>query len=114
VRQLSRDHEPNALAKWATQLWLQFKRLVMWRAVGLLKNEATMIRRKYFFSVKVAHNDGSGHYSWWHTILNTKSWLRDVDHVLASGRNMAKEILESKIDRDIDSSDIEVVSLNRI
>ena len=83
-------------------------------ASGLLKNEAKMIRRKYFFSAKVAHNDGSGRYSWWHTILSTKSWLRDVDHVLASGRSMAKEILESKLDREIDSSDIEVISLNRI
>ena len=73
-----------------------------------------MIKRKYFFSVKVAHNDDSGNYSWWNAILNTKRWIQNKDELLLSVRELAAEELQHKVKRDICFDDIEVLALNKI
>ena len=73
-----------------------------------------MIKRTYFFSVKVAHNDDSGKYSWWNAILNTNCWRDDKNYVLGQVRLLAFDELQPRLDRVIDQSDIEVLALNRI
>jgi len=73
-----------------------------------------MIKRKYFFSVKVAHNNDSGEYSWWNAILNTKGWSQNTDELLLTVRELSQEELQGKLSREITPSDIEVITLNRI
>jgi len=60
-----------------------------------------MIKRKYFFSVKVSHDDGSGKYSWWNGILNTRGWAQDKDELLIYIRDMAVNELHQKVSRKI-------------
>jgi hypothetical protein len=73
-----------------------------------------MIKRKYFFSVKVSHNNKTGEYSWWNAILHTKSWLQDADKLLLTVRELSQEELQGKLSRDITPDDIEVLALNRL
>ena len=73
-----------------------------------------MIKRKYFFSVKVAHNNSTGEYSWWNAILNTKAWLQNTDELLLTVRELAQEELQGKLSRDITPNDIEVIALNKL
>jgi hypothetical protein len=73
-----------------------------------------MIKRKYFFSVKVAHNNNTGEYSWWNAILNTKGWKQNSDELLLTVRELAQEELQGKLSREIEPSDIEVIALNRV
>tara|TARA_R110000787_G_scaffold31073_1_gene82766 strand:- start:99 stop:320 length:222 start_codon:yes stop_codon:yes gene_type:complete len=73
-----------------------------------------MIKRKYFLSVKVAHNDNTGNYSWWNTIINTKGWTQSGDDMLISAREFSVEELQPKLTRRICEQDIEVLALNRI
>jgi hypothetical protein len=73
-----------------------------------------VIKRKYFFSVKVAHNDNTGKYSWWNSILNTTCWKQDPNELLITVRELAAKELQSKLNREIKQSDIEVIALNRI
>ena len=73
-----------------------------------------MIKRKYFFSVKVAHNNNTGEYSWWSAILNTKRWAQDTDELLLTVRELAQEELQGKLSRDITPNDIEVLALNKL
>ena len=73
-----------------------------------------MIKRKYFFSVKVAHNDNSGKYSWWHTVYTHKSLFKEEDQVMVNIRCESASYLSEKVPRDISQGDIEIISLNRI
>ena len=73
-----------------------------------------MIKRKYFFSVKVAHNNNTGEYSWWSAILNTKGWLQNTDELLLTVRELGQEELQGKLSREITPNDIEVIALNKL
>lgn len=73
-----------------------------------------MIKRKYFFSVKVAHNNNTGNYSWWSAILSTKAWVQNTEELLLAVRELAQEELQGKLERRITSGDIEVLALNKI
>lgn len=73
-----------------------------------------MIKRKYFFSVKVAHNNNTGEYSWWSAILNTKAWVQNADELLLTVRELAQEELQGKLSREITPNDIEVIALNKL
>ena len=72
-----------------------------------------MIKRKYFMSCKVAHNDNTGEYSWWNTNITTITWFKDED-LLIKARTMSLDVLQDKVKRKIAESDIEVLALNRI
>ena len=73
-----------------------------------------MIKRKYFFSVKVAHNNNTGECSWWSAILNTKGWLQNTDELLLTVRELGQEELQGKLSREITPNDIEVIALNKL
>ena len=73
-----------------------------------------MIKRKYFFSVKVAHNNNTGEYSWWSAILNTKGWRQNTDELLLAVRELSQEELQGKLSREITPNDIEVIALNKL
>ncbi|MCP4325987.1 MAG: hypothetical protein GY787_29970 [Alteromonadales bacterium] len=73
-----------------------------------------MIKRKYFFSVKVAHNNNTGEYSWWSAILNAKAWVQNADELLLTVRKLAQEELQGKLSRQITPNDIEVIALNKL
>jgi len=73
-----------------------------------------MIKRKYFFSAKVAHNNKTGEYSWWNAILNAKGWYQNPDELLLTVRELTQKELQGKLSREIQPSDIEVIALNRI
>ena len=73
-----------------------------------------MIKRRYFVSVRIAHNDGSGQYSWWNTIINTCGWKADPDGLLCSVRELSTGELNHKVPRAINDLDVEVIALNKI
>ena len=73
-----------------------------------------MIKRKYFFSVKVAHNNGTGTYSWYQNIIHYSSWVPNQQMLLDDLRENSAETLNERVAREIDSSDIEVIAFNRI
>ena len=73
-----------------------------------------MIKRTYFFSVKVAHNDGSGKYSWWNSNLNKTSWMADADAALRAVRVLSAKELKDKVGRDVYPDEVEVIAFNRV
>ena len=73
-----------------------------------------MIKRTYFFSVKVAHNDNSGQYSCGNGIISTKGWRDDKKYILGEVRLLAVYELSGRLKRTIDQNDIEVIALNII
>ncbi len=73
-----------------------------------------MLKRKYFLSVKVAHNDNTGQYSWWNTTFITKGWKEDVEQLLTECRETAADVLSNLLEREIDEKDIEVIAFNRV
>jgi hypothetical protein len=73
-----------------------------------------MIKRTYFLSAKVAHNDCSGEYSWWNTNFTTTGWFAlKPDELLYQSRALAVNTLMHKVKRDIVEGDIEVLALNK-
>ena len=72
-----------------------------------------MILRKYFFSVKVAHNNDTGLYSWFHSIVNYKSWRSDPEYILESIRQHSIEALSVEMHRSISMGEIEILSVAR-
>ena len=73
-----------------------------------------MIMRKYFFSVKVAHNNDTGKYSWFHSIINYKSWRSDPDFILEAIRQHSIEALSVEMSRTISIGEIEILSVGRV
>lgn len=73
-----------------------------------------MIKRKYFFSVKVAHNNDSGHYSWWHSIVTQKSFIADPENLMREIRSSSVAMLRNEVPRDFTPNDVEIIALNRV
>lgn len=73
-----------------------------------------MIMRKYFFSVKVAHNNDTGKYSWFHSIVNYKSWRSDPDFILEAIRLHSIEALSVEMHRSISMGEIEILAVSRV
>lgn len=73
-----------------------------------------MITRKYFYSVKVAHNDDTGNYSWHHSVVTITSWFADLDELMIDIRRQSANVLRPRLERPIKEQDIEIVSLNRV
>lgn len=73
-----------------------------------------MITRKYFYSVKVAHNNDTGDYSWHHSIATTTGLTVDFDVLMIDIRRQGALLMQSRIERPIEEKDIEIVSLNRV
>ena len=73
-----------------------------------------MLTRTYFFSAKVAHNDGTGNYSWCHSITVRKGWREDNVKILKEIRDYCLHELSPKMDRSITGDDVELISLSRI
>ena len=73
-----------------------------------------MIKRKYYFSVKVAHNDNSGEYSWWNNIIVTSGWFANPQQALDDLRDAAVNELCARVTRDIYTEDIEIISFSRV
>lgn len=73
-----------------------------------------MIKRKYFFSVKVAHNNDSGHYSWWHSVVTQKSLFAEPENLVRDIRNSSVMFLRDEVPRDFTPDDVEIIALNRV
>ena len=73
-----------------------------------------MIKREYFISAKVAHNDNSEDYSWWYATFTTTGWRDDTVTLMRQLREDAVEIMQKKVERKITEQDIEILSFNRI
>lgn len=73
-----------------------------------------MIKRKYFFSVRVAHNDDSGDYSWWHDMITRTSLMPEQEETMEVIRREAMVVLADRVPRRISRTDVEFVSFNRI
>ena len=73
-----------------------------------------MIKRKYFFSVKVAHNNDSGQYSWWHSVVTQKSLFADPENLIREIRSSAVAMLRNEVPRDFTPDDVEIIALNRV
>jgi hypothetical protein len=73
-----------------------------------------MIKRKYFFSVKVAHNNDTGKYSWFHSIVNYKSWRSNPEFILKAIRQHSIEALSVEMHRSISMGEIEILSVSKV
>jgi len=73
-----------------------------------------MIKRKYFFSVKVAHNNDSGQYSWWHSVVTQKSLFADPENLIREIRSSAVAMLRNEVPRDFKPDDVEIIAFNRV
>ncbi len=74
-----------------------------------------MITRKYFVSAKVAHNNGTGEYSYYNGVMNFKSWLpMNAGEMVEMTRDEMELILTPYVDREIASNDVELLAFNRI
>ena len=73
-----------------------------------------MIKRQYFFSVKVAHNNDTGKFSWFHSIITYKSWRSDPEFILTSIRQHSIEALSVEMSRTISMGEIEIISVSRV
>ena len=73
-----------------------------------------MIKRQYFLSSKVSHDNGTGDYSWLNTIINTKSWFENKDDLLLTCRELSKAEFDGIVERDLCEYDIQVLALNKL
>ena len=73
-----------------------------------------MLKRKYFFSVKVSHDNGTGLYSWYSGMVTKVSWLKDEEQLLDDIRALGADMLEDMVDRDINKNDIQLLSVNKL
>ena len=73
-----------------------------------------MIERKYFFSVKVAHNDGTGNYSWWHNFVTHTSLLPNPDLVMKRVRSDCISMLSDEVPHRFCGDDIEFLAFSRV
>ncbi len=73
-----------------------------------------MIKRKYFFSVKVAHNDNTGNYSWWHDFVTHTSLIAQPELVMRSIRSNCIAMLSNEVPHRISRDDIEFLAFNRV
>jgi hypothetical protein len=72
-----------------------------------------MIKRKYFFSVKVAHNNNAGDYSYWHDFVTHKSLFPNQEMVMKQIRSDCKSVLNDEVPRRFCGDDVEFLAFNR-
>lgn len=73
-----------------------------------------MIKRKYFFSVKVSHNDNTGNYSWWHDFVTHTSLTAQPEYVMKSIRSECISMLSDEVPHRFSRDDIEFLAFNRV
>ena len=73
-----------------------------------------MINRKYFFSVKVAHNNGSGLYTWWHDFITYKSLHANPELVIKQIRSDCISRLSGEVPHRFCGDDVEFLAFNRV
>ena len=73
-----------------------------------------MINRKYFFSVKVAHNDSTGNYSWWHDFVTHKSLFSEPEEVMKQIRSHCISMLSEEVPRRFCGDEVEFIAFNRV
>jgi|LGVF01.2.fsa_nt_gb hypothetical protein len=74
-----------------------------------------MIKRTYFVSAKMAHNNNTGKYSYWNGVMNIKSWLPlSADDLVICARGMAHNEITPLLERSTDHDDVELLALNEI
>lgn len=73
-----------------------------------------MINRKYFFSVKVCHNNDTGNYSWWHDFVTYKSLFADPEMVIKQIRSDCIPMLSDEAPRRFCGDDVEFLAFNRV
>ena len=73
-----------------------------------------MIERKYFFSVKVAHNNNTGNYSWWHDFATHTSLTPQPEFVMKSIRSKCISMLSDEVPHRFSRDDIEFLAFNRV
>lgn len=74
-----------------------------------------MIKRSYFIRAKVGHENGTGLFSWWSGTFVVKSWFKaDEKELFDLAMRMALEKISPLVNRQVNNSDVQIVSLNRI
>lgn len=73
-----------------------------------------MIKRKYFFSVKVSHNDNTGNYSWWHDLATHTSLTAHPKYVMDQIRNDCMSMLSDEVPREFTGEEVEFLAFNRV
>lgn len=73
-----------------------------------------MINRKYFFSVKVAHNNGTGNYTWWHDFTSYRSLTPNPELVMKQIRSDCKAMLSDEVPYRFCGDDVEFVAFNKV
>lgn len=69
-----------------------------------------MIKRSYFLSAKILHDDGHGSYTFHYSHTIFKSWFPDSVYAFSRLMEKAKDAAKSK---GLEGKPIEVVSFNR-
>lgn len=73
-----------------------------------------MINRKYFFSVKVSHNNNTGNYSWWHAFATHNSIFADPEMVMKQIRSDCISMLSDEVPHRFCGDDVEFLAFNRV
>ena len=73
-----------------------------------------MITRKYFFSIKVSHNNGTGDYSYWHDFVSLTSFRANQELVMKQIRSDCISMLSDEVPRRFVGDDIEFICFCRV
>ena len=73
-----------------------------------------MIKRKYFFSVKVSHNNGTGNYSYWHDFASFRSFFASPEEVMRDIRHGCLSMLTDEVPREFSYDDVEFICFCRV
>lgn len=72
-----------------------------------------MIKRKYFFRIKITHSDGNG-YSWSDGFVTRKSWFDQSDECLKKLKSTKAKEMQCYHKKELAFTDVEVYSFNRV
>jgi hypothetical protein len=72
-----------------------------------------MINRKYFFSVKVSHDNGTGMYSWYSGVANKASFFKNEEQLIGEVRQLGCDKMQGLVDRCIFADDVQIVCLSK-
>ena len=73
-----------------------------------------MIKRQYFVSAKISHNNGTSEYSYFNGLINTIGWIESKDDLMNNSRQVVHDHIGQLVSRVTRLSDVEILAFNRI
>ena len=73
-----------------------------------------MIKRRHFVSIKVAHNNNTGQYSYWNGIFTSVRWFDNAEDLVLNIRSHGVDLLSNLVERDIEPDDVEILCVSKL